>query len=145
SPADLLWQALARQEPAAPATLFQRAGLTEDAAGTAWQELLAEGRVVLLPGGQAVTRNTWEKLRVELPRVLAAYHQEYPLRPGMPREELRGRLQVAGTLLNALLTAAQEAGEVVDTAGSVRLAGHTIRFSPTQQASIERLLSQLAA
>src|SRR5690606_28894708 len=105
SPADLLWQALARQEPAAPTTLIQRAGLTEDAAGAAWQELVTEGRVMLLPGGQAVTRNTWEKRLAEVPRVLAAYHQEYPLRPGMPREELRGRLQVAGTLLNALLTA----------------------------------------
>lgn len=140
-PEEILEQRLARIEPAAPKELFHHAGLEAETAQRAWQALLDGGRVVLL-GQQALTRETWRRLRGQMEETVAAYHATHPLRPGMPREELRSRLRLASAVFNPLLARAAGDGLLVDTGSVVRTPDHAIRFSPAQQEKVDALLEQ---
>lgn len=140
-PDEILEQRLARIEPARPDELFQQAGLDTETTEHAWQALLQSGRVVLL-GQQAMTRATWEALRTQMKQVVKQYHETHPLRPGMPREELRSQLQLTPAIFNSLLAQSVADELLVDTGSVVRTPDHEIRFSPAQREKIDTLLER---
>jgi selenocysteine-specific elongation factor len=51
-------------------------------------------REVVRAGSLIMVSSEWERLRTDATELLSAYHQRYPLRTGMPREEWRSRLQL---------------------------------------------------
>ncbi len=72
-----------------------------------------------------VSRQHFDDAQERIKRVVQAFHKEYPLAPGMPREELRTR-ELAGApafLLDALLAASRL---VVAEGDVVRLATHRL-------------------
>ena len=140
-PEEILQQRLARIEPANPNELFRQAGLDEETAERAWENLLQSGRVVLL-GQQALTQSTWQRFRKQMQETITDYHKNYPLRPGMPREELRSRLRLTASVFNPLLARAVGDGLLVESSAVVRAPGHEIRFSSTQQEKIDVLLQR---
>ncbi len=93
-----------------------------------------------------VSASGWGRLAGQVERVLAAHHQDYPLRRGMPREELRTRLgldaRLFGRVLGVLLARGQvkEEGTVL-----VRLPGHEVALSPEQERRAAALRERLAA
>ncbi len=66
---------------------------------------------------------------------LAAYHRANPLRPGMPREELRERcFSRAGTeVFRFVLSRMQAAGAVSSDREAIRLAAHKVTLSPGEE------------
>ena len=143
TPADLLLQALSRMEPSTPAGVFKQSGLEKDAASAAWQELIDTQQVVLFEQ-QAMSRAGWERLRQRMLALVHEYHAQYPLRPGISREELRSRLQIPSPLLNALLSQCQATGDIDNSGSLVCAAGFAISFTPAQEAAIARLMAQFA-
>jgi selenocysteine-specific elongation factor len=88
----------------------------------------------------------WERLVGQVERVLAAYHQEYPLRRGMPREELRTRIGLDARLFNRVLALLLARGLVAeDGSVHVRLPGHQVVLSDDQQRRVATLRERLAA
>ncbi|HEY7094434.1 MAG TPA: SelB C-terminal domain-containing protein, partial [Ktedonobacterales bacterium] len=92
----------------------------------------------------------WEGLRAASAALLGAYHQQYPLRRGLPREEWRARLGLgpreAQEVISALLTRG-ELAEGVEAersgqghSGLLRLPDHTPRFTPEQERAVASLL-----
>jgi selenocysteine-specific elongation factor len=77
--------------------------------------------------------------------MVAAYHQDFPLRAGLDREELRSRLQVTGAVFAPLLAQLQAEGRLVEQGTLLRLPTHTITFSAEQQDGIDQLRNFLAA
>ncbi|MDW8316336.1 MAG: selenocysteine-specific translation elongation factor [Anaerolineae bacterium] len=156
-PTRLLQEALARLEPTSLAALASAAGLDIAAAQAALQTLVAAGQALALDreappaGPQAViSREGWEALRERLQEALAAYHRQYPLRAGMPREELKSRLQGRRrpwslALFNEVLAAAAREGWAVEEGNLVRLPNHAPALSEAQQAAVERLMAAFAA
>ncbi len=116
---------------------------------TAEEELAAVKRRVA--GVQSlVTAESWVDLQRRLQETLAAFHRLAPLRVGMPREELKSRLQGKRPswpprFFNDLVARAVAEGLVKDEGSVVRLAGHESRLSPKQQAQVDRLLAAFAA
>jgi len=156
SPEDLLLQAADQSSPCPVRELMERAGLGEEAY-PALETLFEEGRLLLLgseegrpvaakeavAGGRlVVSRSRWLALQERLLAVLGRYHQENPLRQGMPREELKSRLDVAGRVFQEVLNLAAREGIVEASETVVRLAEHQIRFSPEQERAVEDLLSR---
>lgn len=85
----------------------------------------------------------WSKLTTSARDALVAYHRQYQLRPGMPREELRSRLQMkAGPFLHALALLSQENVLEADDA-FVRLPGHSPAVSPEQQRASDAYVKSL--
>jgi selenocysteine-specific elongation factor len=96
-----------------------------------------------------LTAETWLDLRRRLQATLGSLHRQAPLRPGMPREELRSRLQGKrpawpARFFGDLLGWAGAEGLVVDEGAVVRLAEHRASLSPKQQAEVDRLMKAFA-
>jgi len=79
-------------------------------------------------------------LRALAVAALEAFHRAHPLRPGMSREELRGRAGASDERVFASLLAALEAEGVVKTErDKVRLAAHEVRLTAEQQRAVDQI------
>jgi len=129
-----------------------RSSMETEAARQATQELLASGELVLLERDQIVqvispqelitSRSHWEKLSLQAEQEVEAYHQAYPLRRGILREELKSRLKMQARLFNACIRKWVQLGVLEETRLYILKPGHHIRFSPQQQRLIDGLLSK---
>ena len=144
TPAELLLQTLRRSEPAHENNLIQTSGVDRDTAVTALAQLEAEKQIVRL-GQQLISTARWQQLADQTGQILAAYHREYPLRLGLPREELRSRLRLKANVFNPFLNQLAAAGRLVEEGAWVRAPGHTVTFSPAQEAKIDTLMRRMAA
>jgi selenocysteine-specific elongation factor len=59
----------------------------------------------------------------------------------MPREELKSRLKLTAKVFNAVIARALAQGLAAGSGAVVRLSGHTVEFSPAEQARVEALLA----
>lgn len=162
-PADLLLRALGGGQLQPWAAVLKEAGLPEPLALEALGELLAGGQVVVL--GQAdkltrwhgdklqadqlvtlsscqlVTSQGWATLSETLLAALRGYHRRFPLRMGMPREELRSRLKLSGEGLAAVLAGATARGLVAVHEVSVCAIEHTPALTPSQERAVQQALA----
>ncbi len=169
SPADLLEAALDRQGPLAPdqaRAFLTTTGLSSDQAQAILHELRTQGRVQPLdpadPASFLITPAGWTILRGRLHDLLAAFHQAAPLRQGMPREEIKSRLQPKDNrqawstrLFNSIIAralaenAVREAGASSTLTASaptaLALPDFQPRFTPAQQSAVDKLLAQFRA
>jgi selenocysteine-specific elongation factor len=100
---------------------------------------------VIPSSGHLVSKKGWEALQEKLTTAVRGYHRRFPLRAGMPREELRSRLKLDGPALDAVLAAAEARGMVVTREASVRMPDFAPTPTPEQQRVIQRLLKEFAA
>ncbi len=101
-------------------------------------ELQAAGQVISVDRDWFIHPESFTRLRGLVMDELAAFHRANPLRPGMSREELRGRAGAADERVFAFLLSSLSAEGVVKTdRDKVRLASHEVRPSPEQQRVID--------
>lgn len=156
-PEEIVLEQLQSREPADYATLQKRCALAADEVQRVVEQLVAEQRVVVLdaagaPGAKLapttvlVSTPGWERLAGQVERVLTAYHQEFPLRRGMSREELRTRLGLDARLFGRVLGMLLARGAVAeDGPVLVRLPTHEVVFTAEQQRRLEAFQERLAA
>jgi selenocysteine-specific elongation factor len=102
--------------------------------------LQAAARVVPIDRDWYVHPESLQRLRSAVLAALELFHRTFPLRPGMSREELRGRAGAPDERVFAHLLAGLDAEQVVRIErDKVRLAAHGVRLSPEQQATVARL------
>jgi selenocysteine-specific elongation factor len=144
---DLLLSALDAIQPASLPDLATKANLSvERVAELVRGALERRSAIATGPTGDTLyTASGWASRAGAARDALAAYHEQYPLRPGMPREELRNRLRMKpGHFLSSLPRLQDESVLVADDA-HVRLPGYTPAFSEVQQAVVDTYLASLAA
>jgi selenocysteine-specific elongation factor len=91
-----------------------------------------------------ISASGWERVVGQVERVLAAYHQDYPLRRGMAREELRTRLGLEARLFTRVVGMLVAQGRVAEEGSIlVRLPEHRVVFSADQQRRVEALRERL--
>lgn len=104
---------------------------------TILEELKAKKRVVQYDKEQQVLIHTdfLEKARKELVKTISDYHRNFPLKPGLPKEELRSRTTGSGNpkLFNFLVTQLTREGRMVQEKDLVRLDGHRVTLAEDQQ------------
>jgi selenocysteine-specific elongation factor len=126
------------------------------AAGLGAQDLevalatLVERRQVTHVGAYYYGTTQWERLRAASAALLRAYHQQHPLRRGLPREEWRARLGLGPREAQEVISALLVEGELAEGAeaersgqghsGLLRLPDHTPRFTPEQERAVANLL-----
>jgi selenocysteine-specific elongation factor len=143
SPAELLLQVLSRLEPTTQSELFKQAGLDEGSALLAMNELELHDQIIRL-GQQLMSQVGWQQRLDQSVSILAKYHEQFPLRLGIAREELRSRLKLSPAVFNPLLDQAAEEGLLAEAGILVHLPAHEIRFTPQQQSAIDRLMARFA-
>lgn len=160
SPEDLLLQAADQAGALAAHDLLRRSGLARERALQALEALLSDGRLLVLEsegdappsaqdvvatGKTLVSRSAWTALLERIREALAQYHRQYPLRQGMPREELKSRLGLSSRTFQEAVDRAAREGEIRTSEAVVWLATHEVRFTPAQEEAVERLLREFRA
>ncbi|NOK57693.1 MAG: selenocysteine-specific translation elongation factor [Chloroflexi bacterium AL-W] len=159
-PADLVQRALVDTKLHTWPTLVKASKLQEQNVLAGVQELLQQRTVMVLdPSGEIMTNlttdtisligwvlhvDTWNSLNTNLTKTISQYHHRYPLRRGIPREELRSRLQLKNTELDVIMQQAisQQVVRVHDR--SVYLSDHHPTLSDKQQQIVEQLMATMA-
>jgi selenocysteine-specific elongation factor len=98
------------------------------------------GRVVAVERDWFLHRESEERLRAQVQTALEQFHRANPLKPGMSREELRGRAGAAEERIFAhVLTRLVAEGAVWSERDKVRLASHEVRLSSEQQRVVDQV------
>jgi selenocysteine-specific elongation factor len=144
SPTEVLLQAALALGPAPVKAVITRSRLEGTAAESALKELVDTGQGLLLDD-LLIAASQWILLKESVATALSAYHQAYPLRRGMPREELKSRLKLAPRLFNLVLPKLAAEGVLAEDPKWAALPGHIVRFSPFQQVKVDKLMALFAA
>jgi selenocysteine-specific elongation factor len=70
--------------------------------------------------------DAWQSIATRAERELVSYHESYPLRDGMPREELRTRMGAPAASFATVVKGLVEEGRVVERNGSLAAPGHSV-------------------
>ncbi len=145
SPAEVLLQASLALGPALVKDVTTRSRLEGPAAEAALQELLDSGQAVKLED-VLIAASQFSTLKETVVATLVAYHKTYPLRRGMPREELRSKFKLQPRAFNLVIALLIEQGTLASPSqSSISLPGHAVRFSAFQQVKVDKVMAMFAA
>jgi selenocysteine-specific elongation factor len=130
--------------------VVERSRLMPEEAKDALKQLLASGNLIQLEGGQpaadsedlVMSLGDWNTLEEKLDRVLTDYHRRFPMRVGIPREELKSQLEITPKLFNSAIRRKLADGGLNEKGPWISKATHEIRFGAAQQAIIDNLLER---
>ncbi len=140
SPADVLLEASLAQGVASLDALVRLARLEEADAQSAIDELFAEQKIIALEENYVIAAAQWAGLQSRALQMVQTYHEKFPLRGGMPREELKSKLKIDTKLFNAMLKKLVDAEMLITRGKSVAEPTHKIEFGRAEQAQIHALL-----
>jgi selenocysteine-specific elongation factor len=152
-PEDALLEAARVGVPATLRTLAESTNLDTDRVVGLARQLIDAGRLRVLHGetqgftldSLVIAEEAWQANSRRAASLLGDYHDHYPLRLGMPREELKSRMGMEARVFGPCLDAWVRDGLLQESAGGIALAEYTIRPSAADQARIERAQSRLDA
>ncbi len=152
APTEVLLEAALSLGPAPVKQVLAHSQLNGDMAAAALNDLLSQGRLIWLeesgstwtPDSLVVPAVTWKALQEKALRLITEYHRMFPLRRGMPREELKSKLSISAQVFQALLAGGLAAGLLKEEGTAISLAEHRIAFRPEQQAKVQALLRRFA-
>lgn len=154
TPTEILFQALLALGTGTLQDVILRSNLDPNPAKLSVQELITSGQFIVLENDEMssissttllVTKLYWDQLFNKIVMEVDDYHQKFPLRRGISREELKSRLKLSTRLYNAALRRIISKGELQENGVMVQRGGFTIRFNTQQQRSVDGLLAHFSA
>jgi selenocysteine-specific elongation factor len=149
TPDEIVLQHLHAHEPADVDTLLKRTGLAASEARPALQRLVESEDVVALDGGRVDARTfvvssaAWRNVTDQVEALLGSFHRSYPLRRGLPKEELRTRLGAEPRLFVRELERLKSQGTATEDGPFVRLLSHEVRLTREQRRAADELIAVL--
>ena len=148
TPADVLLESARTLNIASIKEVVARSRLESVDAETAIRELVAVGSLIPLEAGTLLStgdllvigRPNWAALQEKILQTVESYHTQYPLRRGIPREELKSRLKLSGRSFNAAINKLITDHSLTDYAAILAKPEHEVKFDPGQQAKIQTLM-----
>jgi len=162
TPSDILLQALLALGASPLKNVIARSNLDAEAAYKAATELANSGMLLSLepvdqagpleskihPESLVINQGLWQQIAQRATQETESYHLTYPLRRGIPREELKSRMKelvkTSPRLFNASMEKLIRDGELNEAGPLVLLPGYTIRFNPQQQQRIDHLMKRFS-
>jgi selenocysteine-specific elongation factor len=152
SPTDVLLEAALALNAAPVKEVVLRSRLEAEPATQALQENLENGQLIQLEDGNLTTTSDllviaaphWNALHDKAIQMVQAYHKNFPLRRGIPREELKSRLKLQPRAFNALVRKLVSDGTIVEAGSVLAISGHEIRLDSGQQAKVQGLMRRFA-
>lgn len=141
-------QTLRSAEPATVAELGRHLNVSVNDA-TALAEQLVESRDAVDIGVEdsclLYSASGWAAVKAVAESAIAAFHRSFPLRAGMPREELRNRLKLKAAPFLRVVSALADEKLVVHDGALLWLPSHSVELTPVQQASVDQYLASLGS
>ncbi len=160
TPEEILLQDLERYRLCEVRELLGRSHLSAQQAQESLKALIREGQIVVLDNtisvaslpstlpesSYLISRSGWGALRERTEALLGEYHSQFPLRAGMPREEVKSRLSrylpvASPRLFHEIVSRAIAEGWLAEASGSLRLSSHRATFTAAQQQAVDQLLN----
>jgi selenocysteine-specific elongation factor len=154
APDEVLLQTLARGPLMPQADLLAQSGLDLGDAEAAYADLTAAGALVAFgqgPNPAVLSLDQWQRLVDRLTALLDAYHRQSPLRKGMPRSEVRTRLEgafgmkISPRVFNEIVARTEAAALVETDDAYLWLAGFSPQLSSRQEQAVATALAAYAA
>jgi selenocysteine-specific elongation factor len=153
SPADVLLEAALALSVAPIKEMVTKSRLEASAAQSALEELIKTGQLVLLEEGElnttsdlsAIAVSHWNLLRGKILEAVQAHHKQFPLRRGIPREELKSRLKLPPRVFTVVVNKLIADHAIVDQSVWLANAGHEIKFTAAEQAKVQALMRKFEA
>ncbi|MDI6871694.1 MAG: selenocysteine-specific translation elongation factor [Bacillota bacterium] len=147
-PADLVALALARSggRPLTVERLARTAMLDPGRTQAELEKACRAGTAAALGEGHYLDAQAFKAVTAAAKEALAEFHERFPLRPGMPKEELRSRVapRWESKEFGLLLETWQGAGQVKAAGREVALAGHDPAVSAEQERRLKAIEKAIA-
>jgi selenocysteine-specific elongation factor len=149
-PTEILLQAVIESEATSIHLVAEKSALEPQEFETALSELVVAGDVLVLAGSKQEDLSStspniitsyrfWQLVSEKVVAMLRDYHQRFPLRLGMPREELKNRVGQSSQVYNLLLADLVDKKEIDDWGKLIALPTHVIKFSSQQSKQLDVL------
>jgi selenocysteine-specific elongation factor len=152
SPAEILLEAALALGPTSVKEVIARSRLESGPAESALDELLGSGQLLNLEEGPrtmdrlVMTASQWDELQKKTLNIVEEYHRTYPLRKGIPREELKSKLQLPPRVFNTTISfITNQQGSLLDNQAYLSLPSHKVSFDGSQQAKVTGLMRKFTA
>jgi selenocysteine-specific elongation factor len=151
TPDEILLEQLRSREPTDVESLTRRSGLPAAVARAALVQLVQQQSALVLDhanghlDGRSYVVSTvgWQALTERVSALLDGFHRGYPLRRGLPKEELRTRLGADPRLFVRVLERLKAQGTATEDGPFVRLSTHSVTFTPEQERQVSQVLDVL--
>lgn len=137
TPAQRTAQAAVSREPLSFGALQKLAGINADELRASLGAAIEEGLVVQL-GDSYMAAVSYNQLMREIGEWIRNFHESQPLRAGIPREELRSRLNIKNATLSLLMGTQSE---LIAQGNLIKHHAHEIKFSAAQQKRIDQAMA----
>jgi selenocysteine-specific elongation factor len=147
TPADILLETALAMNIASIKEVVARSRLEPKDASSALQELLITQSLITLEEDTptitsdilVTTLPHWNALYDKVLQTVDSYHKSYPLRRGIPREELKSRLKLTTRAFNSLIANCLSRNILKDSNNFLAKPEHEITFDGSQQAKVQAL------
>ena len=148
TPADVLFESALALNASPIRDVVAHSRLESDNAEAALKELLMTDHLITLEEGAlsavsdllVIAAPHWETLRAKTLQIVESYHETFPLRGGIPREELKSRLQLSPRVFNAMINKLIANYEITEHSNFITKPGHELKFDRSQQAKVQSLM-----
>lgn len=148
TPSDVLLEAALALHAAPVKEIVSRSRLESAEAESALKQLIETGQLVILETGEPKTSSDflaialphWNALCSKILQTIESYHKSYPLRRGIPREELKSRLKLPARVFNTVISFLVTRHSLLETGSFVAKPDHQVRFDESQQAKVQGLM-----
>ena len=152
TPEEILFQTSMSLGPAGLKEIISRSRIPETHAVAACSVLLKQGGLVQLEmgmiSGQAdillIAKPKWQSISQQAEKEISVFHLRYPIRNGIPREELKSRLKLTGRIFNAVIKKLLDEHVINEIMNNISLSEFRIRFSEVEQKSIDSLFQKFS-
>jgi selenocysteine-specific elongation factor len=125
--------------------LLSRSGVLPEQGKKSIEALASDERILVLGKTVIFSSLGWDQFRAKVQDAVKQYHRQYPLRTGMPKQDLRSRLKLSVKAFNNILPQLALEQLIVDMGAGVHLPGHETSLTDTQQKTVDLFLKSLAA
>jgi len=148
SPADILLEAALALNAAPIKEMVTKSRLESSNAEAALQELISIGQLVILEdGAQTAASNSlaialphWNALTGKILQTIETYHSQFPLRRGIPREELKSKLKLVPRTFNIVINKLIADHAITDYSVWLAKPEHEIKLTGADQLKVKGLM-----
>jgi len=130
-------------------TLSQRANISLEEVLERLSQLIESGDMFVLgdmakdSGAVVYSRAGWEASKNKIFAALNTYHNQFPLRRGVPNQEIRSRLVLPQAIYLRLIAKLNQDGNLVEEAQYIRMPDHKAELTPNLEQEASAYITQL--
>lgn len=146
---EILIRTVATSEPIEFVELINEANMEAKSAASELEEMVKDGQIVVLGTGSIdqgdfiFTTDGVSSIAAIALQFVQSYHSEYPLRKGVPKEELRSRLNMTSQVFTQALPILKKISSLVEQGSLVRVSDHKPKLNVDQQQLVDDYLTSL--